>query len=106
MFYVLELADYFARYEDKELQESSKNNVANLVKFFEKYLNEIGLLENLESWVFVEWSEANSADSIKGVNLPSNMLYANFLIKASKILIILYESKHAFKCKKFSLFCT
>lgn len=86
MFYVVELYQYYLRSGDSSLIEKSKLNINNLVRFFEKYKNEIGLLENLESWVFVEWSEANSQESIKGVNLPSNMLYAEFLICAGKLL--------------------
>ena len=48
----------------------------SLLKFFEKYYNECGLLENLEGWVFIEWSKCNAKDYIAGVNYPSNMLWA------------------------------
>ena len=43
----------------------------------EKYENGDGLLQNLPSWNFVEWSAAN--DWINDVNYPTNFLYAEVL---------------------------
>ena len=48
-----------------------------LIKYFSTYENEYGLLEDLENWVFVEWSKAN--DFTYGVNYPTNMVYAKML---------------------------
>lgn len=79
MWYVLEILNYYRNTGDKEMVEGSKEKVYGLVKFFQKYLNEDGLLENLENWVFIEWSKCNDAEHIKGVNYPSNMLYCAML---------------------------
>ncbi|MDD6302712.1 MAG: hypothetical protein PUA56_05415 [Bacillales bacterium] len=86
MFYILELNDYASRTNDQELIGKSLYHVKNLIDFFAKYENEYGLLENLDSWVFVEWSRANDNDFISGVNFPSNMLYSETLIAAGKLL--------------------
>mgnify|MGYP003318721174 CR=1 FL=1 len=74
MWFVLELKDYLIRTNDKSLIDMAKERVYNLLDFFKKYENEYFLLENLESWVFVEWSVCNKADYVKGVNFPSNIL--------------------------------
>ena len=76
MWYILELANYVRRTGDGAMRELSREKVFGLVKFFERFYNEEGLLENLESWVFIEWSRCNDGDFIRGVNFPSNMLWA------------------------------
>ena len=86
MFYGVELHSYLSRNDDPKLKKQSEDNLKELIKFFKKYENEYGLLENLESWVFVEWSHANDEESIKGVNIPSNALYASFLKCSGEIL--------------------
>lgn len=75
-WYILELAKYAKTWGRDELVESAKETVYGILSFFEKYENELGLLENLESWVFVEWSDANEWNHICGVNIPSNITYA------------------------------
>ena len=83
MWYVLELADYTRRAGDTDLAHRAKQRVYDLIRFFQKYENEFGLLEKLESWVFVEWSKAN--DLVQDVNFPSNMLYALMLEEAGNL---------------------
>lgn len=39
----------------------------------------------LPGWVFVEWSRANDADLVCGVNYPSNMLYSGALEAAGRL---------------------
>ncbi len=85
MWFVLELHDYFLRTGDETLATLAKSKVYGIIEFFNRYENEYGLLENLESWVFLEWSVCNSDDYIKGVNFPSNMLYAQMLQKAGEL---------------------
>ncbi len=85
MWYIVELESYLKRTKDPTLIEKSKNKVYGLIKFFEKYENEYSLLENLESWVFIEWSPAGGDDYIKGVSFPSNMLYCLALKSAAAI---------------------
>lgn len=77
LWLILEVADYGKRTGNTYWQEAFKPRFYRLLQFFRPYLNEDGLLENLDGWVFVEWSKCN--DFIDGVNYPSNMLYAKTL---------------------------
>lgn len=86
MFYALELDNLASRTRDKSISNISKDKIEGLLTYFSAYENEIGLLENLQGWIFVEWSKANDNEYIQGVNTPSNMLYAAFLEAASHIL--------------------
>lgn len=83
MWYVLELDEYFKRSGDHQMVIASKKRVLDLLKFFSKYENEDGLLENLEKWIFIEWSKANSF--VQDVNYPTNMLYASMLETAGRL---------------------
>ncbi len=83
MWFVLELQEYRARSQDQKMVDALHPKIDALLKFFEKYENDDGLLENLESWVFVEWSEANKYT--KGVSYPTNMLYAGTLDAAGDL---------------------
>ena len=85
MWFVIELHHRLMREGDRELVDRAYDKVMGVVKFFDKYKNEYGLLENLESWVFIEWSICNDPDYVKGVNYPSNMLYAYMLDKVSEM---------------------
>jgi len=85
LWYILELTKYAKIYEKSDIIEKSKETVYGLFEYFKKYENEYSMLENLESWVFVEWSKANDDDHIKGVNIPSNMCYQKVLEEAGKI---------------------
>lgn len=84
MWYVLQLYDYQKRTGDLGLVEKSRGKIEGLLKYFSGFENEDGLLEDLENWVFVEWSRAN--DFTDGVNFPSNMLYSEMLVKAGEML--------------------
>ncbi len=85
MWFVVELNDYFLRTGDKKTVDKAKDKVFGVIDFFERYINEYGLLENLESWIFVEWSVCNDPEYVKGVNYPSNMVYALMLESAGKL---------------------
>ncbi|MBR3805201.1 MAG: hypothetical protein IKJ14_07635 [Clostridia bacterium] len=85
MWFIVELESYFSRTKDFELINLAKEKVYGVIDFFKKYLNEYGLLENLESWIFIEWSVCNHPDYIRGVNFPSNMIYAYALTCAGKL---------------------
>ncbi len=58
--------------------------IDGLLRYFERYENELGLLEDLPSWNFVEWSRAN--DWTQGINFPTNMLYAAALDAVAALL--------------------
>ena len=80
---MVELEEYLARSGDRETVDAFRPRVLRLFDYFKKFQNEDGLLEKLESWVFVEWSAANSF--VQDVNYPSNMLYAKALDAAGKM---------------------
>lgn len=85
MWYILELEKYAEQYGCEGIVADSEENVRGILGYFEKKENEEGLLENLESWIFVEWSEANSPSHVCGVNIPSNICYAACLEAAGKV---------------------
>lgn len=87
MWFVIELKDYQDRSGDRELAERFKKRVYELVDYFIPFENELGLLEKLENWVFVEWSKAN--ELVQDLNYPSNMLYSLML----KTIGALYADK-------------
>ncbi len=83
MWFVLELDEYAARTGDTALVEALRPKVLDLLAYFKGFENSDGLLEKLESWVFVEWSKAN--EFVQDVNYPSNMLYAGMLSAAARL---------------------
>ena len=83
MWFVIQLEEYLARSGDRELVDALRPKVMSLLKYFERFKNEDGLLEKLESWVFVEWSEANRF--VQDVSYPTNMLYAAVLQAAGRM---------------------
>lgn len=83
LWFVAELDEYAKRNPDRTIVNGLKNKVEKLMKFFSQYENSDGLLEKLQSWVFIEWSKANSF--VQDVNYPSNMLYAAALDAAGHL---------------------
>jgi len=83
LWFVVELEEYLERSGDRELVDALRPRVLRLLEFFKPYENADGLLEKLPSWVFVEWSKANSF--VQDVNYPSNMLYARVLEAAARL---------------------
>jgi alpha-L-rhamnosidase len=83
MWFVTELREYQSRSGDHEMVRALEPKVMKLLEYFDKFKNEDGLLEGLESWVFIEWSAANSF--VQDVNYPSNMLYAQVLEDAGQM---------------------
>lgn len=84
MWYIVEIADNIKRTGSSKMAEVSRSKVKGLIEYFKGYENELGLLEKLDSWVFVEWSRAN--DFVQQINFPSNMLYCATLRAAATIL--------------------
>ena len=76
MWYGIELSEYRDRTGDETLIADAKKAMYDLIAFFRRFENQNGVLEKLESWVFVEWSHSN--DLVQDINYPSNMLYAKF----------------------------
>ena len=83
MWFVLELNDYLKRGGDPELVAKLEPKIMKLLDYFKQLENEDGLLEKLQGWVFVEWSDA--AKYVQDVNYPSNMLYAETLDIAGQL---------------------
>ena len=83
MWFVLQLEEYAVRETNPRLVRALFTTVRKLLAYLERFRNAEGLLENLESWVFIEWSRAN--DFVKGVNIPSNLLYAGMLDAAGRL---------------------
>lgn len=83
MWLVYQLPEYLTRSGDRELIDAYKSKVYGLLDFFKDFENSDGLLEKLESWVFVEWSEANNL--VQDVNYPTNMLYGAMLKAAGAL---------------------
>ena len=83
MFYVLELEEYYGRTGDAELIALAKPKIYKMLEYLGKFENEYGLLENLEQWVFVDWSKSN--ELTQDVNFPTNMLYAMTLECAARM---------------------
>lgn len=86
MFFVLELREYLARTGDVDLIDKAAPKLEGLLDYFKGFENQDGLLENLDGWVFIEWSRANDDELVKGINFPSNMLYARMLEDAAALL--------------------
>jgi len=83
LWFVVQLEEYLGRSGDRDTVDALKPKVMRLFKYFEPFKNGDGLLENLESWVFVEWSRAN--EFVQDVNYPTNMLYAAALAAAGRM---------------------
>ena len=83
LWFVLQLEEYRKRSGDAPIVEALRPKVMGVLRFFEDFRNDDGLLEKLPGWVFVEWSKAN--DFVQDVNYPSNMLYAAALAAAGRV---------------------
>ena len=80
LWFILELSEYAVRNPAADLS-LYHDTVYGILGFFKKYENELSLLEDLPSWNFVEWSKANKW--CRGVNFPTNMLYAAALLRVA-----------------------
>lgn len=83
MWYVLEVSEYLTNRNKTADPELFRETVENILRYLAKYENEDGLLEDLPSWNFVEWSDANKWT--KNVNYPTNFLYAAVLLAANRL---------------------
>lgn len=83
LWFIIQIDDYARRGGDPALVAKLKPRIEKLLKYFEKFENQDGLLEKLDGWVFVEWSKAN--ELVQDVNYPSNMLYSAALSSAARL---------------------
>lgn len=81
LWYILEVCEYLnLRRPDKD-RKIFCSTVFGVLDYLSGFENELGLLERLPSWNFIEWSTANTWT--KDINYPTNMLYAGALEAAS-----------------------
>lgn len=83
MWLVIELEEYLERTGDRAFIDAAKPRIDALLAYFKPFENDEGLLEQLEAWVFVEWSKSN--DLVQDINYPTNMLYAKMLRSAAAL---------------------
>ena len=95
MWYFLEVEDYLLNRNTSVDREIFRESLYGLLEFYARSENSDGLLEDLPSWNFVEWSRANQWT--KNVNYPTNFLYAQVLEAAYN----LYGDEECLaKCKR------
>ncbi len=83
MWQVLQVADYKKRGGKAEIIEEYRSHIFKFLDYTLKFLNKENLLENLNSWVFIEWSRANQLT--RDVSFPTNMLFSTALKTASEL---------------------
>jgi len=83
LWFVIELEEYLARSGDRAMVDALRPHLEALYYHFQKYRNADGLLEKLDSWVFIEWSKAN--EFVQDVSYPTNMLYAAAMAAAGRM---------------------
>lgn len=98
MWFVIQLEEYHGRSNDKTMVDALRPKVMDLLSYFEQFTNDDGLLENLDSWIFVEWSEANKF--VQDVNYPTNMLYSAALQAVANMYGMPELSKKATRIKE------
>ena len=86
LWWLLELDAYRARTGDEATVVASRPKIEPLLAWFDRHTGPEGLLEDLPGWVFVEWSACNDADHLRGVNFPTNFLWAAALEAAARLL--------------------
>lgn len=86
LWLIMDFHKYWKRSGDNSRLAEMKEKVRGILAAMARFENEDGLLEDLESWIFVEWSRANDPDYVCGVNYPSNMMYYRALQCAAEIL--------------------
>ena len=101
LWLIVELKDYLKRTGDFLLIENFKHKIYLLLKYLSEFENEFYLLENLEKYLFVEWSKANSF--LDGVNFPTNMLYSYALNAAGELYQDFVLIEKASKIKQYIL---
>ena len=83
MWYMLEVYEYLTIRNKNVDKELFRESLYGLVGFFARYENADGLLQNLPSWNFVEWSKAN--EWVQDVNYPTAFLYAEALERTGRL---------------------
>ena len=77
LWYILEVHEYLTKRNRNADKELFRKSIYGILSFMKKYENSDGMLQDLPSWNFVEWSKANQWT--QNVNYPTNFLYAQAL---------------------------
>lgn len=101
MWFVLEVCRFLRTSTDPVLGRKLREEVRGVIDYFCARENENGLLEDLDGWVFIEWSSANEKEHCAGVNIPTNICYASCLDAAAEILADRSFSVHAEQIRQF-----
>ena len=80
MWFVLQAYEYLTARTTEDKRAIFEDKIMGVIRYLSAYENEDGLLEDLPSWNFVEWSRANQWTH--NVNYPTNFLYAAVLLAA------------------------
>ncbi len=83
MWYVLEVCEYLTERRPDVDKALFRDSVYGVLSCLAGHENADGLLQNLPSWNFVEWSTAN--EWVQDVNYPTNFLYAEALRAAGRL---------------------
>lgn len=76
LWYLIQLDGYFKR-SGRDDRRTFERTAYRLLRYLEPFRNADGLLERLDKWNFIEWSEAN--EWVMDVHYPTNMLYSKAL---------------------------
>ena len=83
MWYVLEVKEYLTERNPHADREAFRESIYGIMGYLADCENGDGLLENLPSWNFVEWSTANKW--VQDVNYPTNFLYSEVLYAVGEL---------------------
>lgn len=83
LWYILQVHEYLTIRNPRVEKELFRKSIFGILSFMANYENADGLLQNLPSWNFVEWSKANQW--VQDVNYPTNFLYARALECAGEL---------------------
>ena len=83
LWFVIQLQHYLERSGDQEMVTALRPRVLKVFDYFRPFQDSDGLLEDLQGWVFIEWSKSN--DYTKNVSYPTNMLYAAALMATGQM---------------------
>lgn len=86
LWFILQFEKFVKRSGLKDIS-GYKRIIYGIIDFFRKRLNNEGMLEDLEGWNFIEWSDANLF--MKGVHIPTNMLF----VKSCQVTAALFDDK-------------
>ena len=83
IWYILEVFEYLTERGHMDMLDDFKASVFGVLDFLREHENEMGLLERLPGWNFIEWSDANKW--ARDINYPTNFLYGAALKRVGNV---------------------